>query len=366
MKTPGTLGLIGLCVALCLCACNKNIRDDHPVLLKAKAFNKPDTTSNPADTTVDPPADTTVNPPVDTTISTPPDEAVVYNNYYIAPKVTDAAITTALSNHFVSVKSGGTLKNTLYVFLPGTYRNPTNSRATTEKAAKLGYHAIGLMYDNLVAGNPLCRATGDITCHSRARREVIDGVDRHSGVNVNVANSLINRLTRLLLYMNRTRPTQGWGQYLLNGKPNWSKIIVAGHSQGGAIAGVIGRHYPVKKVIMISMMDFLNNGKIPDWVASQVNKERFFAITHINDELVPYDKVQAGWKAMGLSVYGGKINVDASSPPFSNTHTLISSRVPTTTLVDKFHNCTGVDSYIPKNSSGVYVYDKAWEYLMNK
>jgi hypothetical protein len=293
-------------------------------------------------------------------------QAVVTNVYYIAPRTTDPAISTALSNHFVSVQTGGILKNVLYVFLPGTYRNPTVSRATSEKAASLGYHAIGLMYDNRVAGNPLCSKTGDVTCHSRARREVIDGVDRHAGVSVNTTNSLINRLTKLLVYLHKTRPTQGWGQYLVNGTPNWTKIIVAGHSQGGAIAGVMGRYYPVKKVIMISMMDYLASGQIPDWVAMTTNKEKYYHITHTLDELVPYVRVKIGWDKMGMLPYGGRVNVDWNVSPYSNTHTLITSRVPTTTLIDKYHNCTGVDTYIPKTSTGKYVYDKAWEYLITK
>lgn len=292
--------------------------------------------------------------------------AVVTREYSIAPKTTDAAITTALSNHFVSVQEGAVLKNVLYVFFPGTYRNPTVCKATTKKAASLGYHSIGLMYDNLVAGNPLCKATGDITCHSRARREVIDGIDRHPSVNVNFSNSVINRLHKLLVYLNKTYPTQGWGQYILNGKPNWSKIIVAGHSQGGAVAGVIGKFYPIKKVIMISMIDFLNNGKIPDWETLPANKEKFFAITNSADELVPYPKVKIGWTALGMDVYGGRINVDWNPYPYSNSHTLITTITPNTTMVDKYHNSTGVDSYIPKNSAGKYIYDKAWEYLITK
>jgi hypothetical protein len=293
--------------------------------------------------------------------------AVTTLEYYISPKTTDPAITTALSNHFVSVKQGTTLKNVLYIFLPGTYRNPTVSKATTQKAASLGYHAIGLMYDNLVAGNPLCSTTGDVTCHSRARREVIDGIDRHPKVNVNTANSLINRLTKLLVYLNKTRPTQGWAQYLLNGKPNWSKIIVAGHSQGGAIAGVIGKYYPVKKVIMFSMVDYLTNGKIPDWEANPTNREKYFGLTSINDELVPFPKVKVIWTAMKMDIYGGRINVDWNAYPYSNSHSLITSRVVTTTTVDPYHNSTGVDAYIPKNPyTGKYVYDKAWEYLITK
>ncbi len=291
--------------------------------------------------------------------------AVITRQYYILPKTTDTSITTALSSHFVSVQEGGVLKNVLYVFLPGTYRNPARCLATTKKAASLGYHSIGLMYDNSVRGNPTCSPTGDITCHSRLRLEVIDGIDRHPSVAVNRSNSLINRLTKLLMYLHKTYPAQNWSQYLVNGKPNWSKIIIAGHSQGGAIAGVIGKHYPVKKVIMISMIDFLNNGKMPDWQTSQVNKEKYYALTNTSDELVSWPRVKAGWVSLGMTGFGPVINVDWNPFPYKNSHTLVTTILPKTTWIDKYHNSTAVDSYIPKNAAGQYIYDKAWEYMLN-
>ena len=292
--------------------------------------------------------------------------AVVTREYFIAPKTTEPGITHALSNHFASVKEGAVLKNVLYVFLPGTSRDPTGCKATTRKAASLGYHSIGLMYDNRVAGNTLCRATGDTTCHRRARLEVIDGVDRHPNVSVNNANSLINRLYKLLVYLNTIYPAQNWGQYILDGKPNWPKIIIAGHSQGGCLAGLIGKYYPIKKVIMISTIDFLDNGKTPDWETLPANKEKYYAITNSADELIPYPTVKIIWDIMGMTIYGSRVNVDRNAPPYSNTHTLITTLTPPAVGTDKFHNSTGVDSYIPKNSAGVYVYDKAWEYLIGK
>jgi hypothetical protein len=292
--------------------------------------------------------------------------AVTLREYYISPAATDAAINTSLANHFASVQEGAVLKNVLYVFLPGTYRDPTVCRATTRKAASMGFHSIGLMYPNGTAGNPLCSGTGDITCHSRLRREIVDGIDRHPSVAVNPANSIINRLYKLLVYLKNKYPTQNWSQYILNGQPNWSKIIIAGHSQGGAIAGVIGKYYPVKKVIMFSMIDYLNNGKIPDWETLPANKEKFFALTNMYDELVPYGKVTSTWTAMGMSAYGPRVNVDWNLTPTTQTHTLITGKDPMVTMVDKYHNGTGVDSYIPKTAAGVYFYDKAWEYLLLK
>ena len=124
--------------------------------------------------------------------------AYTITTYKIAPKTADAATTTALSNHLAFISNNPVKKNVLYVFLlPGTYRNPEGCQATTLKAASLGYHAIGLMYDNTVPGNPLCKGTGDTTCHLRARLEVIDGTDRSTGVNVNVANSLVEQTIQI-------------------------------------------------------------------------------------------------------------------------------------------------------------------------
>jgi hypothetical protein len=292
--------------------------------------------------------------------------AVVTKEYFISPSTTDPAITSFNSSHYATVQEGGVLKNILFVFLPGTNRTPSVCKAMTQKAASLGYHGISLMYANATAGNPICSPTNDTTCHRRLRLEVIDGIDRHPSVNVNPTNSIINRLYKLLVYLNKTYPTQNWGQYILNGKPDWSKIMVSGHSQGAALAGVIGKFYPIKKVIMISMIDFLANGKIPDWEKNPANKEKYFGLINMNDELVPWPKVKAIWTATGWLAYGTYINVDWNAPPYGNTHALVSTYNPPITITDKYHNMTGVDPYIPKYGNGKYIYDQAWTYMLNK
>lgn len=290
--------------------------------------------------------------------------AVVNREYWVTPSNTDPAITTYNSQHFVSVQTGGVLKNVLVVYIPGTNRTPSSSKAFAVKARNMGYHAISLTYQNNTAGNPLCSPTTDLTCHERLRREVIDGIDRHPSASVTPTNSIINRLTKLLIYMNTAQPTQGWGQYIVNGQINWSKVIVSGHSQGGALAGVIGRYYPIKRVILFSMVDFMNNNQIPSWEKLTANNEKYYGLINQNDELVPWPRVKIVWNAAGWMTYGTYKNVDYTASPYSNTHLLITNRASPSTSIDPYHNMTGVDSYIPKNASGVYVYDKAWEYLL--
>jgi hypothetical protein len=264
----------------------------------------------------------------------------------------------------VSVQTGGILKNLLFVNIPGTNRTPSQCKVITQKAVAMGYHGISLTYPNQTAGNPLCSPTGDTTCHERLRREVIDGIDRHPSIAITPTNSIINRLTKLLIYMNKQQPTQGWGQYIVNGQINWSKVIIGGHSQGGALAGVIGRFYPVKRILMFSMVDFLNNGKIPSWEKLTFNNANYYSLINMNDELVPWSKVNAVWTAVGWKAYGNYINVDWNPYPYNNSHLLISTYKPTSTSIDPYHNMTGVDSYFPKYSNGKYVYEKAWEYML--
>ena len=117
---------------------------------------------------------------------------------------------------------------------------------------------------------------------------------------------------------------------------------------------------------MISAVDFMNNGKIPDWENSETDRQKYFAITSPDDELVPFESVKTAWSALGMRSFGAIVDVIGTSSPYGNTHTLISSYNPTATGIDKFHNATGVDSYIPKDASGKYIYDKAWEYLLTK
>ena len=291
-------------------------------------------------------------------------DVVTTREYWVSPKTTDTTITTFLSTHFVTVQTGGILKNILVVYIPGTNRTPSSSRAFTMKAASMGYHALSLTYQNNTTGNGICASTGDTSCHRRLRSEVLDGIDRHPSVVISPVNSVIHRLTKLLIYLHKAQPTQGWGQYILNGQVNWSKVIVSGHSQGGALAGLIGKLYPVRRIVMFSIVDYLDNGKIPSWETLPANNENYYALTNQNDELIPWNKVRYIWTVTGWLSYGSVKNVDYILPPYSNTHMLITNRSTPSTSIDPYHNMTGVDSYIPKNAQGRYVYEKAWEYFL--
>lgn len=281
----------------------------------------------------------------------------------ITPVATDAAINEYATLKHYMLRSSADTMHSLVVFIPGTYRYPGDYKFVMEQVARLGYHVVGLSYKYDPPVNPLCRGTGDVTCHYRARMETIDGVDRHPAVSVTPANSIMNRLNKLMAYLVANRPGQGWDQFYAGGELQWNKIILTGHSQGASLAGIMGKEFPAKRVVMFSVMDFLDNGAIPSWVDNTTNHENYYALIHPKDEQIPFTRAQIGWDKLGMIEYGAMCNIDCNNPPYRHTHILYTNYEPASTLVDKHHNGTCLDIYISGETAYQASLTKAIQYL---
>jgi hypothetical protein len=284
----------------------------------------------------------------------------------VLPATTDPAITEYNFMHYFYKTNQDTMQS-LVVFIPGTFRYAGNYKFVMEQLALLGYHVIGLSYKYDPAINPVCRDTGDINCHYTARMETINGIQPgHPKVNVSPANSILNRLQKLLVYLVNNRPGQGWNQFYSNGEIQWDKIIVTGHSQGASLSGILGKEFPVKRVVMFSVMDYLNNGLIPSWVDNTSGSSKYYALFHPKDEQIPFSAAQIGWDKLGMTQYGPLVNIDCNVSPYKNTHTLYTRYIPVTTLPDKYHNGTVLDIYIENETEYKASLVQAIKYLFKK
>lgn len=287
----------------------------------------------------------------------------------IAPQTTDANISTNLNNHYVSINRGIARKNQLFVFLPGTGGIPLNTQEINNTAADLGFHAVNLTYPNDEAVGDLCGGLNtDLDCYGKVRLEIKDGTDRTNLVNVNRANSIENRLIKLLIYLRTQAPNDNWGQFLINDTNlDWSKIVVSGHSQGGGHAGIIGRFHPVARVVMFAAMDFNARTNSPaNWIGvpsstpNASTPDKFWGFAHTRDEIVTFNLLSTRiWTAYGMPNFGATVNVDSSAPPFNNTHSLTSN-----IDCDNFHGCVVVDARLVRQN-GVPVFKPVWEYLLS-
>lgn len=289
---------------------------------------------------------------------------------FIAPQTTDPSISTNLNNHYVSINRGLSPKNQLFLFFAGTGAVAFNYLQINNTAADLGFHSINLNYPNDQPVNGLCGApNSDLNCYGDVRLETIDGIDRTARVNVNRANSIENRLIKLLIYLRQQYPSDNWGQFLIDdSRINWSKIIVSGHSQGGGHAGIIARYHSVIRAVKLAAQDFNGpSNALATWIGqpnttpNASTPDKFWGFIHTRDELSSFTTmVSRTWPAYGIPQFGQVVNVDSAAPPYSNSHSLTSNR----DCPESFHGCIAGDARLVFEN-GIPVYKPVWEYMLS-
>ena len=170
-----------------------------------------------------------------------------------------------LKRHYLMVASDGRpLRGQLFLWMSGSGAEPHNYDAILNVAAAAGYPAISLAYDNETSMNAVCGVRGDPRCDDlqnadctrMAREEMIYGSGHTDSpcLDVPVADAIEHRVLRLLQYLARTSPGTGAGQFLEDGGTavDWSKIVVAGWSQGGGHASMIARDHLVARTMFVS------------------------------------------------------------------------------------------------------------------
>ncbi|HNG91986.1 MAG TPA: hypothetical protein PLB32_04265 [Acidobacteriota bacterium] len=289
--------------------------------------------------------------------------------WIIGPAITDPAINTATESHYLYLSRSVQHRNQLFLFFPGTGAIPRNYLKICNTAADMGYHVINLRYPNAEAVNQLCGTRADLDCYEQVRAEVIDGTDRSPLVQVNRANSIENRLIKLLQYMERTYPGDGWGQYLdADGQPRWDLIVTSGHSQGGGHAALLAKYHRVARVVMFAAMDlnFLL-GKPANWIGTNnaTPTSEYYAFSHERDELVSFSILSNSiYPAYGMTAFGPVTSVEATPLPFENTHLLSSNRtVPNNPSINEYHSVIVFDPVVP-TVDGRPAYESVWKYLL--
>jgi len=285
--------------------------------------------------------------------------------HVVAPQATDPAIDRFLDSHYVWLDTTARSNHRLLLFLPGTAQPPAFYQLVQQEAARLGYHVIGLMYPNAGGSAKACPTAPDPSaCYENARLEIIDGIDRVAFLDVNVANSIDNRLTKLLEYLALQYPDEGWNRFLLRDKPKWSQIAISGHSGGGGNAAMIAKIRLVTRVVLFSSVTDSIHTDAPSWLATHLTPvERYYGIAHDRD--VFYRSIRAGWDSLGLGVFGAPAPPETSSPPYDGTHTLVTGLTPQGGFVDNnAHGVPSNDLNTPLGPDGTPLLRDAWRYLL--
>ncbi len=311
-------------------------------------------------------------PPSDSCAATPGVGVLAANgdglaSWAVLPSSTDACITQRLDSHFVYRAPNVPQTGRLFVFLPGTGAVARDYRLILAQAARGGYHAMGISYPNDAAVFTLC-ATAAGTCHGEARLELLTGQPVSAVVNVDRANSIENRVIRLVRFMQTTEPAGNWGQFLVGDSAvAWSKVSIAGHSQGGGHALFIAQRYVVlRATAYASFGDAQSGGSgVAPWVTRPyaTPMSRVFGLISTFDEIVPPATTLAVWSAIGMGAM--LVDVDITEMPYGTAQRFITAAPPINTrfTLSPNHNVVAADFNTPRLSSSVPAFAGVWRAL---
>jgi hypothetical protein len=217
-----------------------------------------------------------------TSVALDADRLVIYR---VSPRDTDAAIGRFETPHYVVFDDHAPASADLLLFLSGTGGSPTGVSDFLSVAAVQGYRAVSLAYNDIPAVIAVCSSDPDPACSAHVRQKRIFGDDVTKRIDDTPAESIVNRLTKLLMTLDRDHPLEGWGGYLENGAPKWNRLTVAGHSQGAGMAAYIAQKMRVSRVILFSSpWDFYGRDRqLAPWVLAgpgATPPDRWFGAYH--------------------------------------------------------------------------------------
>lgn len=288
----------------------------------------------------------------------------------IRPSLTDPAIEAFDSPHIVYPNQAGAAdRHQLLLWIPGTQppgaesKGPGVAGRFCEMAAALGYRAIVLRYPNDEPAK-VCDRERDPAAFEKFRMAIIAG-GKSEHLTVRRADSIENRLIKLLAYLQQHRPAEDWGQFLTaDGGIRWEAIAVAGHSQGGGHAALLGIKHRVARVLCLaSPKDYSSAlGKPAAWLSeeSATPKELFFSFFHDQDHqgCSPAEQLE-NVHALKLAKFGPPANIDLESAPFHHAR-ILTTNYPGKKLESKVAHTSVIS---PKNEA---VFGKVWTYMLTE
>ena len=275
--------------------------------------------------------------------------------YEVAPNEADPQLKRYLKPNYALFNRDVAVSANLLVFFPGTGGEPKQSWPFLEAGAKAGYRVIGLMYDNGVSVPTTCGPQADPACSDRFREKRIFGDSVSNDIDDLPEESVVNRLTKLLVYLNEKHPGEGWGQYLANGQPNWARIAVSGHSQGGGVAAYIAKKKSVYRVINLSgAWDRVEATKVwAPWVTSSsaTPMDRWYAAYHTKESRA--DAMKAAYAV--LQIPPDHVRVLTLEPNPAN-------KMPA--RADAYHVSMSATDVTPRDANGQPAYAADWAFLL--
>ena len=263
-----------------------------------------------------------------------------------------------LNPNALNVARAAAKPSPLLLFLPATGAVPENYQDFLMTAYSSGYSVLGLDYWN--RGKSVASTCGaNAECYTRLQQNRFNGTDPSRFSRVDAANSILHRLRAALDYLNHNNPHGGWNRYLTEGSQGirWSRIVLAGHSQGGGESAFISHFHGVKGVLMFSSPVETYKDTSASWMEKpgQTPPSKMFGFDNIGD--MYYARIVGSWAKLGM---GTASEAGATKAP-TGSHVLLSSLYVGN--AGEAHGRTVSDG-TARNPDGAPVYEPVWKWML--
>lgn len=217
----------------------------------------------------------------------------VYKVLKVKPSEADPSVKNWDSVHIV-IYDKAIKNNKVLLWLTGTGGSTDHFPENFFKTAlDQGYRIIALSFMSTPGVSQVCKGdylNQNVDCAAEFRRKRIYGDQAFLPIPDQYQDAIIPRLTKLLQYLSKNDKEGEWSQYLNQNKdkPVWSKIAIAGQSQGEGMAEFIAQHESAARIISFSGGWDYSDSKtrtIAGWYSQKLvtSPQNVFATYHVKE-----------------------------------------------------------------------------------
>jgi len=305
-------------------------------------------------------------------------------SFPVIPSATDPEIKQFNDPHWIYVdhnlvtgcqENGTQDRHELLLWLTGTGGSGHDAQGFSGLAASLGYHVVTLMFPNDIPAS-VCANDDNPNSFEELRMAIIQGgrasyQDGRKEINIERPESIENRLIKVLQILHQKRPKENWAQFLNeDGSIKWESIAVAGQSQGGGHAALIGIKHQVARVLCFGApKDYSKRYDAPAaWYGenSVTPQDRFFAFNHHQDPkgCTP-EQLLRNLKALGLDASSPPAEVDAEPFPYHQARILYTG-YPVVTITGEGSEGAKIAHGSAINTKNADRWKQVWTYMLTE
>lgn len=226
-----------------------------------------------------------------------------------------------------------------------------------------GFHSMQIHYAREWFNQLSPQAQGRTDFLGNIRLEAATGLNSSADVQIPPPDAIMERTRQYLLWLTQHHPGEHWQQFLDElQQVRWDRVVLSGISHGATTAARFAKHQAVARVVLFAGP----RDQLETWqrLPSATPAARIYAFSHVLDTGWTQHHYDRSWEMMGLSQLGAPVVVEDCTPPYAQSHCLL-SRADVQNRADRAHSAIIPGSHAIKTSDHADLHRPVWDYLFD-